>query len=565
MRGVWPLIKLILRRDRIKLPIWIFMIVIMMVSLPLAMHATAGTPQELAGLQAQFQSGSAVMNLITGPFQMINGKIGLGGLTLVKAELFTAVLMAFFATLLVVRHTRQNEELGATELIESAEVSRFAPLTAAIIVSLASIILIVILSALGIIFTVGGIAGGWGVGAPSVTSGAWLFSLEIGGVGLSFTAIAAVVSQLTDTSSSANSILGVIIGITYILRGIGDVIAKNAASGMPKMNVWSWLSPFGWGEATHSLTFAKWEYLWVPIIFSALLIPFSYFLLSRRDLGSGLLPSRRGRTHASGFLLSQIGLTWKLQRNIFLGWLIGSILLVAVIGGVANQITTVYSGSSAMKQTIQSLGGTSGALSISALLSGILVYVVLLVVAYCLQSLVKTRYEEASGHLENILATKTSRINWLLKHVVFAIIGAIVILMISGFVTALSANISGVTPALNLWDYSRNMLAYLPVAVAFVGIYVLCFGIIPRLATAVSWLLYVALICVEMFLSLFAALFHWSDSVKNFLPLQAFTKIFSGIANSNDWLAYLLTALIAVFAIILGLFFWRRRNIASDE
>ena len=565
MKGVWPLIKLILRRDRVKLPVWIFVIVIMMVSLPLAMHATAGTPQELAGLQAQFQSGSAVMNLITGPFQMVNGQIGLGGLTLVKAELFTAVLIAFFATLLVIRHTRQNEELGATELMESEQVSRFAPLTAAVIVSLVSIALVVILSALGIIATVSGISGGWGVGAPSVSAGAWLFALEIGGVGLAFTSIAALVSQLTETSANANSILGGIIGVTYLLRGIGDVVATNTVSGMPKMTIWSWFSPFGWAEATHSLTFANWEYLLIPVIFSVILLPLSYFMLSRRDLGSGLLPSRKGRTRATGFLLSPFGLTAKLQRNIFLGWLVGNLVLVAVIGGVANQITTVYSGSAAMKQTIQSLGGTSGALNIATLLSGILVYVVLLVAAYCLQALSKARHEESSGHLENLLATKTSRISWLLKYVAFAVVGATVILMLSGLVTALSANISGVTPTLNLWDYSRNMLAYWPVALAFVGIYVFCFGLLPRLANAISWVLYVALICVEMFLSLFAALFHWSDSVKNFLPLQAFTKIFSGIANSNDWLVYWLTILFALILLAFGFFFWHRRNLESDE
>ena len=227
MRGVFPLVKLILRRDRVKLPIWIFAIVLTAVSMPLAMHATMGSASDLADLQQQMPSGSAILSLISGPFQLINGNAGLGSLTLIKAELFTAVLIAFFVGLLVIRHTRANEESGASEMILSGEVSRKAPLTAAILAPVSSLLIIVVLTALGMYFSVKGISGGWGQGAPTVWNGSWLFALEMGGIGLAFTGIAAIAAQLAGTSAGANAIFGGIIGLTYISRGIGDVFTKN--------------------------------------------------------------------------------------------------------------------------------------------------------------------------------------------------------------------------------------------------------------------------------------------------------------------------------------------------
>jgi ABC-2 type transport system permease protein len=569
MKGVFPLIKLILRRDRVKLSIWILVIVLMAVSMPAAMHATAGTPQELATLQQQLTSGSAVMNLITGPFQMIGGHIGLGGLTLVKAELFVAVLMAFFATLLIVRHTRANEEIGAAEMLESTQISRNSLLIAAIIVAVGSIVLMTVLMAIGIGASVAGIAGGWGAGAPEVWTGAWLFSLEMGAVGLAFVGIAAVVAQLTETSSSANGILGGIIGVAYLLRGIGDVVATSAATGEPNTNFWTWISPFGWGQATHSLTFANWWPLAVFAIFFVFATVLAFVLLHARDLGSGILPARKGRARAGFFAKNSFTLSLKLHKNIFIGWLLGNLVLVGVIGGASNEINKVYSSSAQMKQYIMSLGGNANQLLVRTMLIGMLTYTAVMVVAFVIQALGKLRAEEASGHLENLLATRVSRIGWISRHALITLLLAVVMITLSGAVAALSANASGVSPLLNVGDFAFGLLAYLPVVIAVIGIYVFLFGVAPRLAGALTWALFTIMLVAQMFLALFVALLNLPKDFANYLPLAPFTHIASSFggaaASGSDWAIFVGTIVVSALLFAVGLMAWRKRNLASDN
>ena len=560
MRGVFPLVKLILRRDRVKLPIWIFAIVLTAVSMPLAMHATMGSASDLADLQQHMSSGSAILSLISGTFQLINGNAGLGSLTLIKAELFTAVLIAFFVGLLVIRHTRANEESGASEMILSGEVSRKAPLTAAILAAVSSLLIIVVLTALGMYFSVKGISGGWGRGAPTVWNGSWLFALEMGGIGLAFTGIAAIAAQLAGTSAGANAIFGGIIGLTYISRGIGDVFTKN----LNEMNIWSWFSPFGWGEMTRSLTFANWKYLLIFAIMCPIFMVIGYFLLSKRDLGSGILPARKGRSRASKILRSKFGLAWHEQKTIFISWLIGNLVLVAVIGGMSNEIQGIYSGSDIMKGCIASLGGSTGSLIVKTMLVGMLTYVAAMTLAFAIQCFAKMRSDESSGRLEILLSTKTSRYFWLAKNVFLTLACSVLMLGLSGFVVAVSANLSG-APEQNIAGFTFGTMAYFPVMVLAAGIYVLLFGILPRLAGAICWALFSVFLFLQMFLSLFVVWLNLPKDFANFLPLGAFAKIASDSGTALDWQIFYVVLISGILLFLVGIIFWRQRDIKTGE
>lgn len=565
MTGVFAYIKLILRRDRVSLPVWIFAIVGTMVSLPLTMHATVGSPRDLAAIAAQLSGGSSVLNFVTGPFELTNGSPALGGITLVKTQVFAAVLIAFFAGMFVLRHTRKNEEIGAAELILSEKVSRFAPLTATLIVAFSAISLMTILSALGIFATINGASGGWGAGAPSVWDGAWLFSFAIGGVGVAFAAIAAVVAQLTETTSSANGLLGGIIGVAFLLRGLGDVGATEI-SGVKTASAWSYFSPFGWAEMTHSLTVARWWPLGIFVIFAIFVGAISYFLLTKRDLGAGILPTKKGHARANFALKFPLGLTLKLQKNIFLGWAITTLAFATIIGSMAPELNKIYAESSAMKTMMGALAGTDpSALAVKSTLFAMIVYLAFMAVAFALQSLGKLRAEESSGHLENLLATKISRFSWLLGHVVCAFFGGAILLFLAGFSIAATADFSGVKPALDAWNYGVSALAFLPLIVAAVGIYVALFGVFPRISSAISWAIFGVTVAISMFGAIFATAWHAFAFLKNFSPTLPFAHIATGNASRGDWLAFWLTIACSLVLFAVGLLFWRRRNLASDN
>lgn len=558
MTGVFAYIKLILRRDRVSLPVWIFAIVGTMVSLPLTMHATVGSPRDLAAIAAQLSGGSSVLNFVTGPFELTNGSPALGGITLVKTQVFAAVLIAFFAGMFVLRHTRKNEEIGAAELILSEKVSRFAPLSATLIVAFSAISLMTILSALGIFATINGVDGGWGAGAPSVWNGAWLFSLSIGGVGVAFAAIAAVVAQLTETTSSANGLWGGLVGVAFFLRGIGDVAGIDSA--------WSYFSPFGWAKMTHSLTSARWWPLGIFAIFAIGVSAISYLLLTKRDLCAGILPAKKGRARARFALKIPLGLTLKLQKNIFFGWAVTTLAFAVIIGSMAEQLNKIYASSAAMKSMMGALSGTDpSALAVKSTLFAMIVYLAFMAVAFALQSLGKLRSEESSGRLENLLATKISRISWVLGHVACAFFGGAILLFLTGFLIAATANFSGVKPALDALDYGISALAILPLIVAAVGIYVALFGIFPRISGAISWELFGVMVAISMFGAIFAAAWRAFAFLKDFSPTLPFAHIATGNATRGDWLAFWLTIAFSLALFAAGMVFWRRRNLANDN
>ncbi|MCL2869752.1 hypothetical protein FWF48_03020 [Candidatus Saccharibacteria bacterium] len=555
--GTWNLIKLIIRRDRVKLLIWIAVIVLFAAMGPSMMAGTAG--DAIAAQKGSGLSFGAVMNFITGPFEQMD----LGGLVTIKFFAFLALLMAFFATLFVVRHTRANEEMGATELMLSGRASRFAPLIATLIVGTGAILLMVVLIALGMTASVNTIHGGWAAFAPVADTirstatnvgGSWLFALGMGGIGLSFLSIAAIVAQLTETSSAANGLLGVIIGITFVLRGLGDVAVKTV-HGVPTASAWSLFSPFGWMQFTHSLTFPNWTPLIAFPVFAIVAIILAFILLAKRDLAAGLLPSRKGHARASHVLLSDLGLTWHLQKNIFLGWLVGNVVLVALIGSMGNQIGSIYSKSSTLSDAVKNIGGSSSNLT-TGLLSYMLMFVAMTTMAYAIQSLGKLRAEESSGHLENLLATKTSRIKWLLKTALIPAVGAAVMLTLSGFAIAATASASGVS-GINFGQYIFGTLAYWPLVALFMGIYVFCYGILPRAAGAITWIIFAASLFVEEFGALIKGFPQW---ISNISPLSQL----SGMpAKDVNIAAFWIMLTIGIVLFLAGLISWRRRNLTE--
>ncbi|MDR0591101.1 MAG: hypothetical protein LBG75_00855 [Candidatus Nomurabacteria bacterium] len=536
--GTWTLIKLILRRDRIKLPIWILSAAGFAVLMVPLLVKTTGSAASLAELATSMQLND-VVKLLTGPLDQAT----LGGLFLVKTSLYTALILAFFNTLLVIRHTRQNEELGAQELILSGRASRYSPLLAVLTVALVSNILITALMGLGIAT----IANEWPVGQS------WLYALSMGGLGLAFAAIASIVAQLTETSSAANGILAGVIGATFLLRGAGDVLGTVVA-GVPTPAFWSYLSPFGWMQLTHSTTFGYWWPLLIPLVFCLAAVPCAFWLLARRDLGAGLLPGRRGRARASRLLRTPFGLTWHLQKNVFMGWLVGNLVLVVVIGSMSNQMDKVYSASSQLKDFIISLGG-SGAIE-KAFLSAMLTYVAALTLAYVIQSLGKLRSEEVSSHLENLLATKLSRIKWLALHVATALTGGAAMLALSGAVLAISVNVAGGGSA-DIWAYTCGALSYWPLLLVFTGVYVLLFGILPMAASLVAWLG----LCWVVFVGELAALIGIPNWLRDLSPM---VHIHPAPAEAIAAGPLIAMSLIGLALLAVGAISWYRRNLAEQ-
>ncbi|MEU9387488.1 ABC transporter permease, partial [Streptomyces sp. NPDC048279] len=128
LSGTGTLLRFALRRDRVTTPVWIAVNALMVLSMPNTLKTLYGTESERTDLVRQLQTNASFRALI-GPLH----DTSLGGLTAWRVGVYAGLLAAVTGLLVVVRHTREEEESGRAELLASGAVGRRAALTAALL------------------------------------------------------------------------------------------------------------------------------------------------------------------------------------------------------------------------------------------------------------------------------------------------------------------------------------------------------------------------------------------------------------------------------------------------
>ncbi|MER7169742.1 anibiotic ABC transporter, partial [Micromonospora sp. NPDC000207] len=183
LTGTGRLVRLAVRRDRVKLPLWILGTPLLAGGLAASVAGLYPGERERIGYVAT-ATASVVARAFNGP---VHGT-GVGSVVTAESFLTLSVLAALLSSFAVVRHTRQNEETGRAELLGSAALGRYALLTAALFVVLGANLLTAALTA------------GALVAAGLPVAGSVAAAAAVGGVGVCFAAVAAVTAQLTDAS-----------------------------------------------------------------------------------------------------------------------------------------------------------------------------------------------------------------------------------------------------------------------------------------------------------------------------------------------------------------------------
>jgi ABC-2 type transport system permease protein len=143
--GTGALVRLILRRDRIILPLWV-------VVLGLLPVAIANTLADLFPTVAERQSYLAIVIANPALTALYGHAFGssLGALTAWRLG-GTVLLVGLASLLTVIRHTRAEEEAGRRELLGATVVGRQAPLFAALIVTFGANLALGALAAVGLV------------------------------------------------------------------------------------------------------------------------------------------------------------------------------------------------------------------------------------------------------------------------------------------------------------------------------------------------------------------------------------------------------------------------------
>jgi ABC-2 type transport system permease protein len=456
------LAKLALRRDRIMLPAWLYLIVIGVSSTAFTFGKLYKTPESRVALVTSGQSNPALVFL----YGRLNGD-SVGALTAWRYGVWGALFAVLMTIFIVIRHTRGDEEAGRLELIGSARVGRQAPLVAALSVAvLANVAVTVLLCAVLPL-------------ANLPAAGSAALALAIGTSGLAFTGISAVAAQLTSGARAARGLAIGMLGLSFLARAVGDAAGAGGPSWL------TWALPLGWTEELRPFAQEQWWVLLLPLVVFAAGTWLAFVLSARRDHGAGLLPDRPGRPAGSELLRGPFALAWRLQWSSLFWWAAGYAFMFAVCGAAAKGIGQLFGSSSALQKEFTRLGGQAAI--VDAFLAALMLLAGLVAAAYGISAVLRLHAEETGGRADPVLAGSAGRVRWGLSHLLVAVTGTAALLAIAGLATGLGYGIRAGGAGGEMARMLGAGLAQLPAALVLVGLAMLAFGVLPDACTAIGW------------------------------------------------------------------------------
>ena len=538
--GTGTILKLVIRRDRIKLPAWILAITAFVaLNVPAVIETYAkDATQQLT--YATTSAASVIARVFGGP---INGA-DIGAIILNEIYLFTAVLIAFMSTLAIVRHTRQNEETGREEMLSSGILGRHASLTAALLIVITANVILGTLLSLVL------------MGNNLPATGSWATGASLAAIGIAFAGVAALTSQISESSRGANSMAAAVIGAAFLLRGAGDAMGSIIKDGTAIHSAWpSWLSPFGWGEQLHPYTELNWL-IFVPLVlFGAAIIGVAYACNAYRDVGLGLISAKPGPARAPKSLSSPFGLALRLQRGLLIGWTIGLAVMGIVVGFIAKEFQKLLTENEQVADIMKALGGGSDLNDV--IIGSMMSLMALAMAGYALQALLRMRAEEVGGQLEPVLATSVGKWRWMLGHLGCTFLGILLLSAALGLGSGISYILISDSSWSELWSILGAAAVHIPAVLVVAGVTALLFGLLPKLAVALSW----SFFAICMLMGQFGAIL---DLPRVLLNLSPFSHTPFVPATSVDWLPLIVLTGISALLVLLGLMCFRRRDITTS-
>ncbi|WP_336082160.1 ABC transporter permease [Nocardia sp. SSK8] len=521
--GTGQMLRLALRRDRVIAPLWALLIGLMPALQVVSIKDLYSTQEQLDQFAAT-TAGSPALIAMYGPvFSSALGSIGTW-----KAGAMYAMI-AIAAVLTVIRHTRVEEETGRAELVGATSIGRFAGLTGALLLTYGAAAVAGITCAASLLAT------------DLPVAGSIAFGAALAGSGFVWGAVAAVAAQLSAGARIARGVALGVLGAAFAVRAVGD-----AGNG-----VLSWFSPLGWCLQIRPFADERWWVLLLLAAFGAAATALAYQLLRTRDLGAGLLADRAGPAAAGPALSGPVGLAWRLQRGSLLAWSVGFGLYGVLIGGAVQSVGGMLDDSGTLQDVVTSLGGSAD------LEKSFIGYAVTMLAAaaaaYSVSSVLRLHEEENSGRAETVLAAAVGRVRHATSHLLFAVAGPAVALLVSGLGIGLVWGATEGDVVGKLGESLGAVAVQLPAVWVLTAVAMLLFGVVPKYA-ALAWAVLSAMIVLFLLGSL-GGLPQWMLDLVPFvhppkLPGAAFDAVPIG------WLLA-----VAVAGLAVGVFAFRRRDL----
>jgi len=431
LAGTAALVGFALRRDRVRLPVWIVILTLTMVYTPNAIKlAYPGEAQR----QARVDLLKTPAGIVLGGPMFGRNETDLGVMMANELMLSLIVATSILAILTMIRHTRAEEESGAAELLLSSVVGRHARTTAALIVVAG------VDAVLAMTLTIAMVATGLAV------AGSAAMCLGITTVALVFGALAAVSAQLWRQARTATGAAMGALAAAVLVRGAGDVI-DNSGSTL------SWFSPIAWAQQMRAFVALRW---WPLALLAALAVGLTTAALvleNRRQYDDATLATSGQHPNARP-VGGVFGLQMTLQRGQMISWSIALLVSGAAFGSMTKSLLDTARGNELVARLLSAQGADGVYTTMTQFLAAA-------TTAYVVSVIVRLSRDEQSGVAEAVLAGSVSRWRWLLSAVAAALAGATVLLMCAGLGNGLGAGLTSGEPMTTL-RLTGAALAFLP-------------------------------------------------------------------------------------------------------
>lgn len=526
-KNTGKLSRFIMRRDRIRIPVWLLSLVTITFVVALTfpdLYETAGDRQQIA----ETMKNPAMEAMLGKAYGIDNYTYG--AIMANQMLLFTMLAVAVMSILLVARHTRADEEDGRIELIRSLPTGRLSNLNATVMVVFGVNIFLALIVGFGL----------YALGIEGMDlEGSLLYGFVLGTVGIFFTAVSAVFVQVSENSWGAIGLSFTTLGLSYLIRAAGDV----------GDGILSWFSPLGWLLGTEVYVNNYWWPIAITVVASILLVVLAFLLNGIRDLESGFLPARPGRKHASALLRGPFGLSFRIQRTGLIAWSVAMYIFGASYGSIFGDLESFIKEIDMMQELINPVEGSS---LVDQFIPTLMSVMSLIATIPVLMTMLKLVGEERKNRTEHLLSRAVSRTRLMASSFILSIITSIVMLSLAG-IGLWSAGTAVVEDGLVFGKIYGAAMVYLPALWAMIGVAVLLIGFVPRF-TGLIWFYLV----YSFFVVYLGSLLKFPDWMAKLTPFGHIPQL---PVEDMDYMKAAVLTIIAVVLTILGFIGYNKRDI----
>jgi ABC-2 type transport system permease protein len=278
----------------------------------------------------------------------------------------------------------------------------------------------------------------------------------------------------------------------------------------------------------------------------------SYALLNRRDLGSSIFPDKPGPARADAGLLSAGGLAQRLQKGGLMIWIAAMAFTGIIVGVIGEEYRSLFEESDLFGDLLAASGATGSFTAI--IFATMFGFMAPLAAGYIVSSLSKMQDEEGSGRIEYLMGTALGRVRWLISHLAYVVLGAVMIAAAMGISAMLSYYFVATETDVAASDIIFGSLLHVPALVLFMSVLVLLFSFKGRFMRTIAWTYFTYCALIPQL----GVVFKWPQWVMNLSPFTHSPAAPSEAVNLNP--VYVLSA-VAIGLLLVSSFQFTRRDL----